>query len=330
MMPAGGAAASHDHAVTFYDDDVEAVASVARYVAEGLAHGERVVVLATPAHRRALDLLLEHSIDMAAARRTARYLTFDAAGTLDTFMVDGSPDHDRFMACIGGIVAAARADGSTVRAFGEMVALLWDDGNVTGALELESLWNDLAEHYPFSLLCAYPTSAFEDARLVDLGRVCDLHSAVGGPTSYDVDAPEVGLQADTIGDVHSEVFLPVPEAVPALRRFVTSVLDLWGLDHLVWDVTLVASEMSTNAVRHGESPFRAVLSRNGGVVRIGIEDAGPGWPAHRNARLDDLDGRGVAIVEALADRWGCDKSADGKITWAELSTPFVEDVRLAE
>lgn len=330
MMPVGGAAASHDHAVNFYDDDVEAVASIARYVAEGLTRGERVVVLATPGHRQALELLLEHSIDLAWARRTARYLTFDAVGTLDTFMVDGSPDRDRFMACIGGIVAAARADGSSVRAFGEMVALLWDDGNVTGALELEALWNDLAEHYPFSLLCAYPTSAFDDARLVDLGRVCDLHTTVAGPTSYDEEPTGATRHSDAVGDVHSEVFLPVPEAVPALRRFVTSVLGLWGVDHLMWDATLIASELSTNAVRHGESPFRAVISRNAGVVRIGIEDAGPGWPAHRNARLDDLDGRGVAIVEALADRWGCDKSSDGKITWAELGTPRDEEVRLAE
>lgn len=329
MMPSGGVAA-HDHAVNFYDDEVEAVASIARYVAEGLTNGERVVVLATPAHRRALDLLLEQTVDLAWARRTARYLAFDAAGTLDTFMSDGSPDRDRFMACIGGIVAAARADGSTVRAFGEMVALLWDEGNVTGAIELESLWNDLAQHYPFSLLCAYHTSAFDDARLVDIGRVCDLHSSVLAPTSYDADPDASHPYTDAVGDLHSEVFLPVPEAVPALRRFVTAVMELWGEEHLVWDATLVASEMATNAVRHGESPFRAVISRNAGVIRIGIEDIGPGWPAHRNARLDDLDGRGVAIVEALSHRWGCDKSPDGKITWAELGAAHAEEIRLAE
>lgn len=325
-MPGGGVAA-HDHAVNFYDDDVEAVASIARYVAEGLNNGERVVVLATPAHRRALDLILEQTIDLAWARGAARYIAFDAAGTLDTFMADGSPDRDRFMACIGGIVAAARADGSTVRAFGEMVALLWDEGNVTGAIELESLWNELAQHYPFSLLCAYHTSAFDDARLVDIGLVCDLHTAVVGPSSYD---SEPTSPAVVVGDLHSEVFLPVPEAVPALRRFVTSALEGWGEGRLVWDATLIASEMATNAVRHGESPFRAVISRDTSVVRIGVEDVGPGWPAHRNARLDDLDGRGVAIVEALSDRWGCDKSPDGKVTWAELGSRYAEDVRLAE
>ena len=66
-----------------------------------------------------------------------------------------------------------------MRIYGEMVAVLWDQGNVAAAIELERLWNDLAIRHPFSLLCAYPTSAFHtDAGAEQFLQVCAQHSAV--------------------------------------------------------------------------------------------------------------------------------------------------------
>ena len=71
-------------------------------------------------------------------------------------MVAGKPDPVLFEATIGSIVERAARGGRTVRVFGEMVAVLWDAGNVTGALALETLWNDMASNRQFFLLCAYP------------------------------------------------------------------------------------------------------------------------------------------------------------------------------
>jgi anti-sigma regulatory factor (Ser/Thr protein kinase) len=317
MIPGLGGSAPHQHAVDFYDHDGQLAVAVARFVADGLNGGERVVVIATRSHLAALDdVLRERDLDPVRARTDGLLLTLDAADTLDTFMVDGSPDPDRFLAHVGGIVSAAAADGRKVRAFGEMVALLWDEGNVTAALDLESSWNDLAELESFSLLCAYPTTAFDDARLADVRRMCHLHSSVLPPSSYDTSVPGA---RDIASGQRSEVFLPVPEAVAALRRFVIDVLARWGEHDLVEDGALVASEMATNAVRHGDSPFRAVMGRSDGVVRLGVEDVGPGWPQKVSATLDDSAGRGLAIVEALAHRWGCDPVPDGKVIWAELT-----------
>ena len=66
-----------------------------------------------------------------------------------------------------------------MRAYGEMVALLWDDGDVASALALEDLWNDLGDVRAFELLCAYPMSAFEDPdSAAPFKRVCEQHSSV--------------------------------------------------------------------------------------------------------------------------------------------------------
>ena len=317
MLQRPGGTTPHAHAVNFYDHDAEAVSAIAQHVEDGLAVGERVVVVATAAHRAAMDdELLAHGTDPVRARASGRLLVLDAAEMLSTFVVDGSPDPDLFRANLGAVIDAARADGSTVRAFGEMVALLWQDGNVAGALEVESLWNDLALRRQFSLLCAYPTGELVGARLGDLGRVCELHSEVFAPTSYR--APS-SMPTALNGGPHTEVFVPVPEAVAAVRRFVMRVLEHWGEYDLLFDAELVTSEMATNAVMHANSPFRARVERSGAVIRIAIEDSGVGGAERRAAAHDDLNGRGVEIIDALASQWGCDELLEGKVVWAEFA-----------
>ena len=309
-------AAPREHAVVFYDHDTEAVEAVAEYVAEGLRQGEPVVVIATEEHRDALDLaLLGFGADPEWVRATGQYQSLDAAATLSTFMVHGLPDADLFEASVGGVVRAAGRGSTKVRAFGEMVALLWDEGNVAAAIALEGLWNGLAERVEFALLCAYPTTALGTGSLAEVNCVCDLHSEVLPPPRYEV--PFAGTAASGAQE-RSEVFVPVPEAVGAARRLVANTLDSWGAGHLVWDAALVTSELATNALRHGGSPFRAVIDRRAGVVRIAVEDAGPGWPRPRSAAPQDFGGRGMLILDRLCDRWGVERHGTGKTIWAEM------------
>lgn len=315
-----GAALPHDHEVNFYDVDADLVSGVARYLKDGLREGESVVVVATAGHCAAVEeLLVDQGVDIRHARAAGHYRELDAAATLAAFMVHGAPDPDRFAATIGGTIDAAGRDGSAVRAFGEMVALLWEQGNVTGAIAVESLWNDLAQSRRFSLLCAYPTTALGTSRLTDVHLVCGAHSELRPPLSYGTLTPFAGnLAADE--KQNTEVFVPVVTAVPAVRRFVTSTLHAWGEDRLVHDAALVATEMAVNAVVHARSPFRAFVHRAPGVVLIAVKDACEGTVQPALGALDDVDGRGVAIVEALAQRWGCDALPDGKIVWAEFAS----------
>ena len=227
----------------------------------------------------------------------------------------GRPRRRDLRARVLGVIDEVRQGAARVRIFGEMVALLWDEGNVAAALILEEWWNDLAAEQEFTLLCAYPHSVLDLASLTTVGRVCDLHSDVLPPTSYHLPGP---APDDALLEQRSWAFLPVPRAVPALRRFVSKTLQSWGEDLLVPDAVLVTSELATNAINHADSPFHASVVRSEGVVRISIEDGGPGSAAQQVASHEDVSGRGISIVEALAQQWGHDQRPDGKVVWAEF------------
>ena len=318
MLQGQGVPAPHDHAVMFFDHDEDAVADVAAHVEEGLALGEHVVLVVTRPHREGIDAVLSgHGLDPDALRADGRLVTLDAADTLARFLVNDVPHPGLFHATIGGVLDAAGAMGAPVRVFGEMVALLWEVGNVSGAIELEALWNDIASYRDFTLLCAYPTANLGTARLREVGTVCDLHSEVVPPASYGVGAGSAPPSGRT---GHTAVFVSLVEAVPAVRRFVSHVLSAWGEDDLQADVALVTSEMATNSVVHAKSPFRARVDRTDDVIRVTIEDTGHGHAEPRAATLEDLDGRGVQIIDALAHRWGSDVMVGGKTVWAEFPT----------
>lgn len=306
--------APHQHAVSFYDHEHELVDTVAHYIADGLTLQERVVVVLTEPHRHAVESLLRVlGIDPEAEHRSQRYIALDAEMTLGAILVDDAPDATRFVASVGGFVSDAREDGSEIRMFGEMVDLLWKRGNVAGAIQLEGLWNDLIAEDPFELLCAYPSSHLSGSRLADVNDVCARHSQVTPPPSY-ISGDHLGKPAATL----SQVFLPVPESIAAVRRFVCGILAHWREPDLGADASLVSSELATNAILHARSPFRVSVDRSVGVICISVQDAAGGLAAQQDMPIEALNGRGMAIVEALSRRWGCDNLPSGKVVWAEL------------
>ena len=179
VLQAGGAA-GHEHLVEFYDSEEFLVGTVSGFVGPVLNAGDAAIVVATADHRRAFEAALRRSgVDVASAAASGRYLSFDAAELLESFMVDGSPDPGRFADIAGRLIQRAGAGGRRVRVYGEMVALLRDAGDVVSALTLEDLWNDLAATQDFMLLCAYPMRSFENrASEPAFKRICDQHSTV--------------------------------------------------------------------------------------------------------------------------------------------------------
>ena len=162
------AASSPEHAVHFYDEDEVLIARLEQYGVEGARLGETIVVIATPVHRQMLrDRLAAWQLEDA-------FLGLDAQDCLDRFMVDGLPDPHLFELTIGTLVRD-RAKGG-LRAFGEMVSLLWQAENIAGTLALEELWNGLQRSVDFPLLCAYASS--DVAEHEHLADVCELHTAV--------------------------------------------------------------------------------------------------------------------------------------------------------
>jgi serine/threonine-protein kinase RsbW len=107
----------------------------------------------------------------------------------------------------------------------------------------------------------------------------------------------------------------------AARRLVETALSVWRLECLADDGTLVVSELVANAVTHTDSRRIQIVVRRLGErsVRIGVIDTARVIPA-RATPHDHLSasGRGLLLVDALAQRWGADLYHFGKHVWAEL------------
>jgi anti-sigma regulatory factor (Ser/Thr protein kinase) len=84
-------------------------------------------------------------------------------------------------------------------------------------------------------------------------------------------------------------------------------------------VALVTTELVTNAVLHARTPLRVTIDVVAPVVRVTVEDAARGRPVVRRYEpLEATTGRGLALVEALAQSWGIESTADGKRVWCEI------------
>jgi CheY-like chemotaxis protein len=169
---AGASAAAAGHDVVLYVEDHQLVADLVEFVVAGLAAGEGVVVVATPAHRRALDgALAALDVHLPAVRH------LDAATTLASISRDGVPDRSAFTTVVQPLLRQQLAAHGAVRVYGEMVALLWDDGRPQDALALEQMWDEVGRVLPFRLLCGYRTPAEADASDAFAG-VCRVHRGV--------------------------------------------------------------------------------------------------------------------------------------------------------
>jgi MEDS: MEthanogen/methylotroph, DcmR Sensory domain len=168
------------HSVHFYDRPSSLIDRVCEYVCEGFRAGDAAIIICTPEHLQSIDACLAgRGFDTAALRESGRYVALDAGQTLDLFIVDGRPDRRRFSHVVGGQLLRTHATYPRVRAFGEMVALLWAAGNSRAALELEEMWNELLGHHPFSLLCAYSLDVLGDpASLQTVVDIAELHAKV--------------------------------------------------------------------------------------------------------------------------------------------------------
>jgi signal transduction histidine kinase len=188
-VPPEAAGVPHDHQVGIYVDAEHLVAGVVDLIAPGLLGDDSAVVVATELHRRAIvGELHQRGIDVPGEQARGRLFLIDAAELLRTFRSPEGPHPRRFREQVTEVVEQARAAGERVRIFGEMVTLLWDEGDIAGALALEDLWNELLAGVPATLLCGYPEDAFAHARSTDDFRaVCERHSEVITATALTVD-----------------------------------------------------------------------------------------------------------------------------------------------
>ena len=168
------------HEVHFYPSESSLVDAVSEFLSDGVRSGQPIVAITTAAHRKAIEARLR-TLHPDHDSREAATVWLDARDTLAAFMEGPTPNAELFEATVGNVFARVMQSQTylVIRAYGEMVDLLWQDGNVEGAIALEKLWNTLAQRYAFNLLCTYERGGFESVdKKPTYYRVCSMHERV--------------------------------------------------------------------------------------------------------------------------------------------------------
>ncbi|HSE50681.1 MAG TPA: MEDS domain-containing protein [Gemmatimonadales bacterium] len=168
-----------EHLVQIYEDDDVFLDTLAGFAGGGLQSGDGVIIIATDTHLEALASRLIHSgIDIGAAKQQDRYIPVDAEELLSRLVFRGWPDDYLFKTGVTGLLARASRGGRRVRAFGEMVAILWARGQNAATVRLEHLWQGICRDERLSLFCAYPRSGFTQDANTSIQELCALHSRI--------------------------------------------------------------------------------------------------------------------------------------------------------
>lgn len=168
-----------EHIVQLYSDEGQFLQLLVGFVAGGLAAGESVVLLATREHLQELEATLaERDIDIAGARRRDHYMSLEVDEALRHFMRGDWPDEALFETFVTGLLDRASTGGRRVRAFGELVAVLWARGHLGATVRLEQLWDRLCRRHGLPLFCAYPRAGFAHEHRDAVREICASHTRV--------------------------------------------------------------------------------------------------------------------------------------------------------
>ena len=171
---------AHDHLVQFYDGEEFLLKTVINFIAPALLCGEGVVLIATEQHLRILkSSLQELQLPPEEFIEMGQLKMLDAEFILKQIMSHDHIDPIKFDAIVGGLLDEIGPRFETIKAFGEMVNVLWQQGRHIAAHELEKLWNSCLENKNVTLLCAYSMDALcEEKDGVSFIDICNCHSHV--------------------------------------------------------------------------------------------------------------------------------------------------------
>lgn len=174
-------AAPGDHLIQFYGRDHQLlIGNVGRFFRVGLRRGEALLAIATLEHCDAFARELRRDPGYQSAVREGRLIFLDAELLLAQSMVEGRLALPQLESSITAAMEElkARAPGAPIRAFGEMVGVLWAAGRIDEALELEQCWNGLVQRNSLILLCAYPIDRLDQQKVEKVDSVLATHTHV--------------------------------------------------------------------------------------------------------------------------------------------------------
>jgi hypothetical protein len=156
-------AGPRDHIVQLYQDQQFLNRAVCRFAAGAIANGEGVILVPTAAHWEAFRPRLEtEGVDVEGAQARGQLTVVDADELLPRFMRDAMPDAPVFLGLAAEVIANARGQDRypKVRWWGEMVNVLWEQGNVAASMSLEDQFDRLAKHHEIAIFCSFVMDNF--------------------------------------------------------------------------------------------------------------------------------------------------------------------------
>ena len=238
------AAGPRDHIVQLYQDQQFLNRAVCRFAAGAIANGEGVILVPTAAHWEAFRPRLEaEGVDVKAAQGNGQLTIVDADELLPRFMKDAMPDAPLFLGLAANVIAKARGEGQypKVRWWGEMVNLLWEQGNVAASMSLEDQFDRLAGHHEIAIFCSFVMDNFNSevqsrllprlgqnhSHLIPVEDYARLERAVGDALRHTVGADDARVLEQQLLSNYSPAFqMPHSQALLlALRESLPDVAD---------------------------------------------------------------------------------------------------------
>src|SRR6267143_2164443 len=237
-------ATAPDHIVQLYQDETFLSRAVCRFAVSALAHGEGVILVPTAAHWNALRPRLEaEGVDTDAAQKSGQLTVVDADHLLPAFMRGSMPDAPLFLGLAAETISKARGGDrfTKVRWWGEMVNVLWEQGNVAGSMGLEDQFHKLAREQDIAIFCSFLMDNFNgEVHTRMLPRLGQNHSHLIPVEDYArLEQAVADALRDTVGPDEARVLesrllaryrppfkMPPSQALLlALRQFLPTVAD---------------------------------------------------------------------------------------------------------
>jgi hypothetical protein len=239
-----GSAGPRDHIVQLYQDQQFLNRAVCRFAAGAIANGEGVILVPTTAHWDAFRPRLEaEGVDVKAAQGRGQLTVVDADELLPRFMRDAMPDAPVFLGLAANVIASARGQGRypKVRWWGEMVNVLWEQGNVAASMSLEDQFDRLANHHEIAIFCSFVMDNFNSevhsrllprlgqnhSHLIPVEDYARLERAVGAALRQTVGADDARVLEQELLSKYSPAFqMPRSQALLlALRENLPDVAE---------------------------------------------------------------------------------------------------------
>ncbi|HEX3948647.1 MAG TPA: MEDS domain-containing protein [Steroidobacteraceae bacterium] len=237
-------AGPRDHIVQLYQDQEFLNRAVCRFAAGAIANGEGVILVPTAAHWDAFRPRLEaEGVDVRGAQARGQLTVVDADELLPRFMRDTMPDAPVFLGLAADVIANARGQERypKVRWWGEMVNVLWEQGNVAASMSLEDQFDRLAKHHEIAIFCSFVMDNFNSevhsrllprlgqnhSHLIPVEDYARLERAVGDALRQTVGANDARVLEEQLLGNYSQAFqMPRSQALLlALRESLPEVAD---------------------------------------------------------------------------------------------------------